>query len=144
VRLVEGKLSNTEDLNNLLGCTPIKFSSAAEALAKQQTDRLTFWPIDSRRDVLWAIEHSGLFFGLACDPALLADDSNLIRTKERLGFERSAQASLAAAGITNTATAIAWIDSVIPSIDRDLAELKEIDDRHQRERQAFFDRKSRK
>jgi hypothetical protein len=35
-----------------------------------------------------------------------------------------------------------WISSIIPSIDRDLAELQDIGDRHQRERQAFFDRKN--
>jgi hypothetical protein len=51
--------------------------------------------------------------------------------------------TLAEAGITDTATAIAWINSIVPSIDQDLAGLAAIDDRYQRERQALFDRKAR-
>jgi hypothetical protein len=130
------------ELLTLLGLTPLKLSSAAEALARQQADRLRCWPVDNRRDALWAIEHSGLFFGMACDPVLLAYDPDRTKTIEKLEIERRTQATLAAAGITDTATAIAWINSIIPSIDQDLAELQAMDDRHQRERQALFDRKA--
>jgi hypothetical protein len=131
------------EILTLLGLIPLKLSSAAEALAEQQADRLRCWPIDNRRDVLWAIEHSGFFFRMACDPVLLACDPDRFKTIEKLEIERKTQATLAAAGITDTATAIAWINSIVPSIDQDLAGLAAIDDRYQRERQALFDRKAR-
>lgn len=130
------------EVRNLMDKPPLKLSSAAEELAEQQGRRLINWPRDSRSNILWAIQYSGFFYEMACDPLLLAIDLDRQKTEEKLQIERRIQSDLAAAGIINTATAIEWVHSITPSIDRDLAEYKEITDRHQAEIQAFFTAKN--
>jgi hypothetical protein len=122
---------------------PIAFSREVKDLAWTQKNRLTgaISSADNRSKVLWAIARSGCHFRAALKLRGFFNFDADIEENERI--EAEIQLILAAANIKDDQSAIDWINGVIPSIDRDLAEYQVILDRQWQERRDFQEEKQR-
>lgn len=121
------------DLREKLGCPIVVISKETQDAATDLSKPIKMCAAD-RMEIFNAIRQSGWFFELAEEGAGSA-------RFDPLDTERKQQAILKAAGITDDATAIAWMDSVRGAIERDRAEYEAILERHRAEISAFLERK---
>jgi hypothetical protein len=121
------------DLREKLGCPIVQISKETRAISRESSRTAVVYSTD-RGQIFSAIEQSGWWFDLA-------EDGLGTGKRDPLDTERKQQAILKAAGITDDATAIAWMDSVRDAIESDRAEYEAILERHRVEIAAFLESK---
>lgn len=118
------------DLLEKLGCPIVVISKATRDAATDLSKPIGMCPAD-RMAIFTAIEQSGWWFELA-------EEGVRNGRYDPLEVERKQQVILKSAGITDDATAIAWMDSVRGDIERDRAEYEALLERHRAEISEFM------
>jgi hypothetical protein len=120
-------------LREKLGCQIVQLSKETRAISNGLSRDSIVYLADRGR-IFTAIEQSGWWFDLAEEGAGKG-------RYDPLEVERNQQAILKSAGITDDATAIAWMDSVRRQIESDRAEYEAILERHRSEISGFLESK---
>jgi hypothetical protein len=131
----------------------IDFNREVMLIAQELKDKLRTFPCsDPRKTILYCIVSSGSMLDLAQDnekalarlSGYAGDRINEaverieLRRDKCIESEKETQQILLEAGITNNETAMFWLSSASETIDRDVAELEELESKHLDEINAFF------
>jgi hypothetical protein len=145
-------ISKKSKLKVALDFPVIEFTADVKLVAQELKDKLRTFPCsDPRKTILYCIVSSGSMLDLAQDTGKTliriydqqrASSEAVERIEQRLNkcieSEKETQSILLEAGITDNETAMLWLSSASETIDRDVAELEELESKHLDKINAFF------